>query len=214
MSSLHVTWVDVAIVAVLAVSTLSALLRGFVRETLSLFAWAAAAFAAIYFGHYAVALLAPHVSPMIAELGGRAAMFLLVLIPLSLIAYRISERVRGSPVGTLDRSLGGAFGMLRGLAVVAVGYLLLSAVVPAKAQPNSIREARLLPLMQVSAETLRSLIPANAENYLQKHTGPVANSALRVGASVKSGKGSGIAKDRALDTLIGATVAGGSGKKP
>jgi len=43
MHVLNISWADIAVVVVLAVSTILAVARGFVRETLSILAWAAAA---------------------------------------------------------------------------------------------------------------------------------------------------------------------------
>ena len=43
-------FVDVVVVLVIIASTVYATYRGFVSETLSIFAWVAAAFATLYFG--------------------------------------------------------------------------------------------------------------------------------------------------------------------
>ena len=207
MSELHVTWVDVIVVVIVGFSTLSAILRGFVRETLSLFAWVAAASVTIYFGHYAVPLFAPHFSPVVAQIVAYSAVLLLVLIPLSLIAYRISEKVRTSPVGTLDRSLGGAFGIVRGLVIVAVAYVAFSSVVPVRAQPESLSHARLLPLVQGSVDALLSFVPVQGAN-LQARSGKAAV------AAKSARKSYGAEARHALDSLIEATGDGGGGKQP
>jgi membrane protein required for colicin V production len=57
MHDLSFSLVDVLVVLTLIVSTALAIWRGFVRETLSIFAWAAAAFATLYFGPAAASLL-------------------------------------------------------------------------------------------------------------------------------------------------------------
>ena len=120
----------------MVVSTIFAIYRGFVAETLSIFAWAAAAFATLYFGPAVVPLargiFAP---PGSALLVGYAAVFLVVLIPLSFMSYRFSEGVKNSPVSALDRALGVAFGVVRGLAIVGIAYLVFSMFVPIRNQP-------------------------------------------------------------------------------
>src|SRR5437868_4643396 len=154
------TYVDLAAVAIVSVSTILAIWRGFIWETLSIFAWAAAAFASLYFGSPVSHYLSPMVSPWwLAYIAGYGLVFLMVLIPISFASYRLSEGVKDSPIGALDRLLGGAFGAARGFAVVGGLYLLFCVFVPGPDQPKPLREARLLPLIQSSAEILTLLVP-------------------------------------------------------
>ena len=160
MHALNISWADVAVVAVVVVSTILAVARGFVRETLSILAWAAAALATLYFGPHLATFLAARIStPLLGPVLAFAGIFLLVLIPLSFISYRLSERVRNSPVGTLDRSLGVPFGIVRGLALIGIVYLAISLVIPVRAQPAWLSQARLLPVMQKSSDVILSLVP-------------------------------------------------------
>jgi membrane protein required for colicin V production len=160
MHVLNISWADIAVVVVLAVSTILAVARGFVRETLSILAWAAAAVATLYFGPYLAAYLGARIStPLLGPVLAYAGIFLVVLIPLSFVSYRLSERVRKSPVGTLDRSLGVPFGIVRGLALIGIAYLAISLVIPVRAQPDWLTQARFLPVIQRSSDVILSLIP-------------------------------------------------------
>src|SRR6185312_10509179 len=122
MTELHITWVDFAVAVILILSIGFAIYRGFVRETLSVFSWAAAAFATLYFGHMVVPLLTPHMSEALAMVAAYSAVFLLVLMPLLFVGSRFSRRVQESPVGVLDRTLGAVFGALLGLVAIAMIY--------------------------------------------------------------------------------------------
>lgn len=153
-------FVDVAVVLIVIVSTVYATYRGFVAETLSIIAWVAAALATLFFGPWIAHLLREAISPSwLGEIVGYASVFLVVVIPLSFMSFRLSQNVKKSQIGTLDRALGGAFGIVRGLAIVGVAYLIFSAIVPLSVQPGWIANARLLPVMQVSAEAIASLVP-------------------------------------------------------
>ena len=178
MSELHITWVDLFVVAVVVISMGFAIARGFVRETLSMFSWAAAAFATLYFGRYVVPLMAPHFSPLVAEIAAYSTVFVLVLLPLSFIGHRIAQNVRNSQVGPIDRSLGGAFGILRGLAFIAILYIGYSLIIPVHAQGTWIGKARSLPLIQRSAKVLLSLIPSDQAEYVQNRTDKTNTAAL------------------------------------
>jgi len=160
MSAVGLSYVDPIVVIVIVVSAIYAAYRGFVSETLSVFAWAAAAFATLFFGPK----LAPYArgltsSPFLGQLIGYAAIFLVVLIPLSFISYRFSEQVRNSPVGTLDRSLGAMFGIVRGLAIVGVAYIAFTTIVPVRGQPAWLTGAKSLPLIRGSAQVLLAVVP-------------------------------------------------------
>ena len=163
MHVLNISWADIAVVVILLVSTILAVARGFVRETLSILAWGAAAIATLYFGPLFAEFLAARIStPLIGPVLAFAGIFLIVLIPLSFVSFRLSERVRKSPVGTLDRSLGLPFGVVRGLALIGIAYLAISLVIPVRAQPAWLTQARLLPVIQRSSDVILSLIPTRS----------------------------------------------------
>jgi membrane protein required for colicin V production len=170
--SLAFTFVDLLVVAIVVVSTIFAVWRGFISETLSIVGWAAAAFASLYFGGWVATLMARMISPLwLADLAGYAAVFVVVLIPISFASFRFSESVKRSSAGPLDRSLGAAFGVARGLAIVGGLYILFSLVVPLKDHPKSIREARTLPLIQSAAEVLIALAPSDERHVARERIG-------------------------------------------
>lgn len=224
MSALGITYVDPLVVIVIVVSAIYATYRGFVSETLSIFAWAAAAFATLFFGPK----LAPVArglfsTPLLGVLVGYAAIFLVVLIPLSFISYRFSESVKRSPVSTLDRSLGLAFGVVRGLAVIGLAYIAFCAAVAVNAQPEWMKNTRLLPVIQGSSEVLLSLVPdQHLDAAASEPDRPAAKSASvptpapkpgAAPASKKRGqKAYGAQERRELDRLIETTGNGGTGK--
>ncbi len=154
------TFLDLAVVVVILLSVIYAISRGFVDETLSILAWAAAAFATLFFAPRVAPLLHSHFSrpwegAAIAYLG----VFLVVLIPLQFMSHRFAETVRRSEIGPIDRSLGAVFGLLRGLAIVGIAYLLFTVFVPVRDQPHWVSDARLLPLIQKSSDVIASIVP-------------------------------------------------------
>ena len=217
------TFVDLATVAIVGVSMVIAIWRGFIWETLSIISWAAAAIAAIYFGSAATHYLAHWIStPWLAYVAGYALVFLIVLIPLSFASYRLSASVKDSPIGLLDRMLGGVFGIARGLVLIGGLYLLFSVFVPPNQQPKPLHDARLLPLIRSSAQVLVSLAPVgwHIEEKLEPHkdaSSPLQSAVNASGASGKSrrslaDKPYGVSERRALDRLIEATGTGGTVK--
>jgi membrane protein required for colicin V production len=220
MSAVGLSYIDPIVVLVIVVSAIYATYRGFVSETLSVFAWAAAAFATLFFGPK----LAPYArgltsSPFLGQLIGYAAIFLVVLIPLSFVSYRFSESVRRSPVGTLDRSLGAMFGIVRGLAIVGMAYIAFTTIVPVRNQPAWLTGAKSLPLIRGSAQVLLAVVPDQRFGTTKEEPAATPeNAAIPVpepkpavaSASRKRGqKAYGARERRELDRLIETT--GGSG---
>src|SRR5579864_7656965 len=109
------TWVDLVVLGVVALSAVLAFTRGLVREVLSLAAWAGAIFIAIW--------ALPRVRPQFNAWFGTspwvdpaafAAVFIISLIVLMIISRWLSALVRASPISGLDRTLGMVFGLVRG----------------------------------------------------------------------------------------------------
>ena len=164
--SLSVTVIDCLIVLVIVVSAGYAAWRGFIWETLTIFAWIAAAFGCLYFGPYIIPLTRSLVhADWLASLLAYAAVFLGVFIPLAFIVARFSDSVKHSPIGPLDRAAGVAFGVVRGLVIVGMAYLAFTYFVPIRNQPRWLTEARLLPVVQSAADVLLTLVPDHPRDY-------------------------------------------------
>ena len=158
--NLSVTVLDCLIVLIIIVSAGYAAWRGFLWETLTIFAWVAAAFGCLYFGPYVIPLTRGMVKEAwLAGLIAYAAVFLAVFIPFAFMSHRFSESVKHSPIGPLDRAAGVAFGVVRGLVIVGLAYLAFTYFVAIRSQPRWLTEARLLPMVQSTAEVLLSVVP-------------------------------------------------------
>jgi len=138
------TWVDLAVLGVLAVSALLAFLRGFVREVLGIGAWIGAAMAAAWGLPFVREPLHRWVDPAWVDPVGFVAIFLVTLVVLMLIARLIGGLVRGSPLGGIDRTLGLLFGLARGAALVILAYIVAGMVVPLDHWPDPVLQARAL----------------------------------------------------------------------
>jgi len=136
------TWVDLAVLGVLAISALLAFLRGFVREVLGIGAWIGAGVVAVWGARYARVPVEHWVdNPSWAEPIALIGVFLVTLIILLLVAHLFGRLARGSPLGGVDRTLGLLFGLARGAALVILAYILAGMVVPLNHWPDPVREA-------------------------------------------------------------------------
>jgi len=217
--SLAFTFFDLLVVLTVLGSAAYATYKGFVDETLSIFAWAAAAVGSLVVGPWAADLLRGMISPSwLATLVGFAAVFVTVFIPLSFASHRFGQGVKHSLVGPIDRVLGATFGVVRGLAILGIAYLVFTAFVPIQSQPLWLTTARTLPLIQGSADVLLSILPSHTRQEAEPSIRPVRKAQIppRPAPSPKAGKhvkkGYGVGDRRALDRLFEATGNGGSGK--
>ena len=166
MEVLGVNITDVVVVVTVLISGAIALARGLVKEVLAIVSWVGAAFATLYGFPYAAPYAGKVIeTPWIADLTAGGVLFIVTLFVLSLASHAISRRVKGSPLGVLDRSLGFVFGLLRGALLISLAYLAFSWVQPVKDQPKWVRSAKTMPLIEQGADLIIILIP---ETFLDR----------------------------------------------
>jgi membrane protein required for colicin V production len=162
-------YLDIFLIVVMLISGLLAMVRGFMREVLSIVAWAAAAAAAVY--------LFPRLLPLATQYFGGwnewlvkglvvGVVFLGTLIIVSIFTVRLSDKILDSRIGALDRSLGFLFGLARGLIIVVVAFVFFNWLVPEKSQPEAIKSARSRVVLQGTGDWLQSLLPENLDTYI------------------------------------------------
>ncbi len=166
-----ITLLDLILLVVMLVSALLAMIRGFMREILSIAAWAIAAIATIY----AFPRLGPVAKqyfsnlPDIVATGAVAGgVFLGTLLLVSVLTVSISDMILHSQVGALDRTLGFLFGLGRGLIIVVVAFLFFDWLVPAKSQPSWVQSAKSKVVLQSSGDWLKSMLPDDPESTILK----------------------------------------------
>ncbi len=153
-------WVDLTILAVIAISALLAFMRGLVREALSIGSWVGAGFFAAWAFPFVQARFRTWlVNPDIADPAAFGAMFVLALLVLSIVAGMVGAVVRGSMLGGIDRTLGMAYGIVRGVALVIFAYIAGCMIVTADKWPEPVIEARALPYAYAGATWAVGLLP-------------------------------------------------------
>jgi membrane protein required for colicin V production len=157
-------------------SGLLAMVRGFMREVLSIAAWVLAAGATLYsYGKllpYAKQYFNSDIIAAIAVVGG---VFLLTLLIVSVFTIKISDMVLDSRVGALDRSLGFLFGLARGLIIVVIAFQFFIWLVPDRSQPQWVKSAKSRVVLASTGQWLMSMLPDDPESTILnklKHSHP------------------------------------------
>ncbi|MCR9128198.1 MAG: CvpA family protein [Alphaproteobacteria bacterium] len=151
---------DLFALAVLFISGVMALMRGFVREALTITAFVAAALAALWTRPVLAGLLiGPTGSGLLANLIAMGVVFLLVYLAVSFITGSLQKNVKsGEDVTTIDRTLGFVFGLVRGVVMLGLLVLVLNNTMPG-ANPAWLTSARVYPVADATARLLQSLAP-------------------------------------------------------
>lgn len=152
--------VDIAVIVVVLASGVFALMRGLIHEILAVTGWVAAGLAAFW----GLPLVRPLIRNYIAgqtlgDIVGGALIFLVVLLLSSALTHAVARRVQRSAIGSVDRSLGFAFGLARGVVLASLCFILVTKLM-APLEPEILSNAKTRPLMAAGARMIQSLIPA------------------------------------------------------
>jgi membrane protein required for colicin V production len=121
----RLTWIDWTLLAIVFISLIFGMVRGVVREFFSLLGWVLAFWLAISFSQMAAQWLAPFISSETIRLMASFVMlFLAGLIFAGALGYFMNAVAASVGLGTLNRVLGAAFGLLRGWLFVVLLVML------------------------------------------------------------------------------------------
>ncbi len=126
------TIIDGVVAAVVILSALLAFSRGFVRESMAIAGWVAAAIMATLFAPLMVPLVKeiPFIGDFLADscelsmIASFAVIFAVALVVVSLFTPLLSSLMRNAYLVRIDQGMGFLFGVARGLLLVAVAFFV------------------------------------------------------------------------------------------
>jgi membrane protein required for colicin V production len=128
-------WPDYTIAAIIVISGLVGVFRGFVKEAFALAIWVLAFLAAFNLsGAVAVQLESTISLPSARTAAAFIGVFLAVLLVGALLSYLVGKLVEKTGLSGTDRIMGGLFGLARGLLLVIV-VVLAASLTPLTADP-------------------------------------------------------------------------------
>lgn len=159
-------WADIVILAIIGISALISLWRGFLREVLSLLAWVLAFWVAFTFTAFVAPLLDAYVEVRsVRFILGFTGLFVVTLLGVSLIGHIVVKLIGKTGLTGTDRMLGLLFGMARGGIIVLL--LVLLAGLTQVPQDPWWREAKLLTHFQRTALWVRSYLPHSIAEHIR-----------------------------------------------
>ena len=154
-------WVDLVIIGIIVLSALISLIRGFVKESISLVTWVVAGLLALrYYGPMAD-LLEPFINSVtLRQWVGGGILFVATLVVGAIVNFIVSQLVSKTGLSGTDKALGVVFGGARGVLIVTM-VVLLAGLTPMP-EASWWQDSIMIEFFQQLAQWLKGVIPADA----------------------------------------------------
>lgn len=159
------TGFDFVALAILAISCVLGLVRGLLKEVLSLIAYGLAFVAAIWWGPVVHAWLAAWIETPLLRMGiSYASVFIVVLLSVGLVNMTLAALIKTTGLSPADHGLGAVFGLARGLLFVLI-LVVLAGYTPMPAEPWW-RDAMFSQTAVDAVKQLKIWLPPQAATWL------------------------------------------------
>ena len=155
------SWIDLCIIGVIVLSALISLVRGFVKESISLVSWVVAGIIALRYYSPMADLLEPFiVSITLRQWVGGGILFIVTLIVGAIVNFIVSQLVSKTGLSGTDKALGVVFGAARGVLIIAM-LVLLGSLTPMP-EASWWQDSAMIGFFQQLAEWISNVIPDDA----------------------------------------------------
>ncbi|MGB1361002.1 MAG: CvpA family protein [Alphaproteobacteria bacterium] len=169
--------VDIIFIVIVLLSAILSYQKGFIQEIMRISSWIGAGGVALY----SYNPILPHVKKYVdMEIGASAitgaSSFILSLVIFYIISHFISGIVKYSPIGSVNKSLGFIFGIIKGILICSVMYITVNYLFDGK-RIDEFQTAKTEPVLTASSKVIISALPENFENMLAKTVGVIEQNA-------------------------------------
>lgn len=162
------TWLDIAILVIIALFALIGIKRGFIKGTLSFLAIVVGIILGVMFYEVAGGFLVKKGligNESIASVAGFFIITLAIYIVIQLIAWLLTKLVGTLHLSLIDRMAGGFLGMVIGVIVI---FFLISCLEFFYSEDEPpLKDSVVVPYIDVTFEIIRSTVPDDFKNHLQ-----------------------------------------------
>jgi len=168
ISSLNL--LDIILIIIVSLSILFGILKGFVRELLSLAFFIIGVILSFLFYSDVGDIYLPHFKNRdVANFAGFITIFVLILVVGTLLTYVVKKIFSLGPLKGIDMIFGGVFGLLRGILISAI---IVFALIVFPVNDKLIVQSRLSPYILTTIEVFIDFLPAKyKENIKSLKTG-------------------------------------------
>lgn len=159
------TGIDYAFIAVILISTLFSLLRGFVKEAISLGAWIVAMWVSVTFASNLSNFMPDGIENPAFRLGlSFVLLFVMTLILGVMVNILVGQLITRTGLSGVDRALGTVFGLARGVLIVIVIVMLVG--LTTFQQSDAWQQSVLVERFQALATWLQVYLPDDVTNSI------------------------------------------------
>lgn len=159
-------WIDIAILVIVGISVLISIIRGFVKEAMSLVVWLAAFWISLTFaGRLAVLFQKWIADPTIQRVAAYATLFVATLIIGAIVNYIIGQLVKKTGLSGTDRLIGMFFGLGRGVVIVSA-LLMIAGYTPLPKEPVW-KESVLIGYVEPAVKAIIKVMPDEMVKYIK-----------------------------------------------
>lgn len=164
-------WLDFILIGLLGISGLVGLMRGLVREVLSLLTWGAAIWVGIqHSGMLATSLATLIPSPTLRLAVAFGILFIATFMLATVIGLVMTRLLERTGLSGIDRFAGLGFGLARGALILSV-MVFLARSTPFPREPVW-QSSKLIPIFQATAVWLEGQIPPGLKPKLNLESSP------------------------------------------
>jgi len=153
---------DIVIAVAIAISIVVGIMRGFVKEAISITSLLIAIWTSLHFGHAVGGISEGWLSsPELQIWFGRILIFIVILAIGGLLGWSLSKIIRMSALSGTDRIFGAFFGVCRGVVLIAV--FIIGGQFAGFDNDNWWMKSRLIPYGNYVADWIRVMAPKGVE---------------------------------------------------
>lgn len=165
----RLNWLDLLLVFIIVSSLIASLVRGFTREIAGFIALVLAILLGLWFHGTVGAFVLPYLSePHFASIVGFGIIFFVVTTIGALVGSLISKVWKVTGLSIIDRLLGGAFGLAKGVIMAAVVLFAMLAFSPT-GPPAALGSSVVAPYVLWSTDALSSLAPRELKDAVESN---------------------------------------------
>lgn len=172
-------WIDLASAVILFVFFFAGLLKGLIREVMTLVGVIVSFFAALHLAGIAAPWVLKWVvlPPRVSLFVGFLVVFILLLVLFHILGYVLYRVVRATPLTVIDRIAGGLFGVLKGSLIIFLVLLVLSVIPFRGSAAGQLKESYAFRTAQWAAPVFARYLRAAAPTLLEVLRGSKRESA-------------------------------------
>ena len=157
--NIHLNYLDIVFITIISAFSIFGLIRGFVKEIISIISIVLGLYIAIHWHEEAARYLTFLKDQNLQDILGFIIVFIGVSLLLSLLGKLVSLALENIDLGCIDHPLGFVFGFVKGVVVVCVIFLALASFLP----PSSkvLAESQLTPAIISLTKTIAASAPSS-----------------------------------------------------